>query len=161
MMNHAGFHVHHCLLFARRPADDGFHDLGVFSQSKVQPKHALAGVAIARRDDLKLLLGWSSRCLVSIPTALCADRAAVAETLFLVRPGAAGQLKLHPIAAGGDRVFVNQQWPFLVRHHGIEHAPIEQIGQHDGAAIVLIGGATATPTSVKPPPLFSQTHFAW
>ena len=45
------------------------------------------------------------------------------------------ELELDPVAAGLDRVAVDEQRPALIGHDDVEHAAIAEIGQRDGAAV--------------------------
>src|SRR5439155_17982066 len=51
------------------------------------------------------------------------------------------QLELYPLILRYYRVFVNQEWPFLVGDDDVEHAAIPQVGERDSAAVVSIRDA--------------------
>src|SRR5262249_12573089 len=91
---------------ARRPLDDCFFNLGILAEAEVQAEHALRGIAVAGRHHLLLLLRFSIRPLLPEQMDLRDARAALPPALVVTRTSAAGQFKLHPIAARCDGVAV-------------------------------------------------------
>ena len=110
--------------FPRRPTNHYLLDVRLFPQTEMQAALILRPEAAAPRDLLHLLL--------PIPEQphLCANGAAVADAAF--------QCKGDPLVVRRDGVLVQQQRPFLIGHHHIQHATIPQIGERHGTAIVRV-----------------------
>ena len=129
-----------------RPLNDDFVDLRRLTQAEVQPALPLRSVAVAAGHDLHLLLA------VPEQPHLGADGAAVRRRPF--------QLKLDPVIARRDRVFVNEQRPVLIGDDHVLHAAIPQVGRRDRPAVVLVAGRRRRPPLPRiSPPLLSQTCF--
>src|SRR5438874_989004 len=98
----------HGLRLARRPFDYCFFDLGILTQSEMEPALVLGGVTVAARDLLHLLPA------VPIEPNAGADGAAITLRPF--------ELELYPLILRYCRVFVNQERPFLVGDDDVQHA---------------------------------------
>src|SRR5262245_41513066 len=107
---------------SRRPTNHRLLDVRVLPQTEMQAALILRGESATTRDLLHLLL--------PIPEQpyLCANGAAVANAAF--------QRKRDPLVIRLYGVLVEQQRPFLIANHHVQHATIPQIGERHGTAIV-------------------------
>ena len=108
----------------RRPTNHDLLDVRLFAQTEMQAALILRPKAAATRHLLHLLL--------PIPEQphLRANGAAVADAAF--------QVKSDPLMVRRDGILVQQQRPFLIGDHDIQHATIPEIGERHGTAIVRI-----------------------
>ena len=90
----------------------------------MQPALVLRRVAAAAGNFLQLLLA------VPVQSDLGADRARDCYS----------PLELESIQRSpANRILVDQQRPPLVGHHHVQNAPVPQVDQGDGAAVVGVG----------------------
>src|SRR5205823_2417198 len=125
LMNLANLRRCECLYLPRRPTNHRLLDVRLFPQSEMQAALILRPEAAATRDLLHLLL--------PIPEQphLRANGATVADAAF--------QFKGDPLVVRRDGILVQQQRPFLVDDHDIQHATIPEIGERHSTAIVRVG----------------------
>src|SRR5580700_7380760 len=105
---------------ANRHAIDG----GTLAQTEMQSPVILRAKTAAPRYLLQLLLP------IPEDPHLGADGAAVTGLSF--------QFELYPVIARRNGIPVKHQGSVLIGYYGIQHAPIPEIGQRDGAPIVNI-----------------------
>ena len=108
----------------RRPTNHDLLDVRLLPQTEMHTALILCSEAAAPRHLLHLLL--------PIPEQphLRANGAAVARATF--------QRKSDPSAFRRNGVLVQQQRPFLIGHHHIQHATVPQIGERDSTTIVRV-----------------------
>jgi len=121
------------LLLPGRPADDGFVDLGVFTESEVKPTLILGGVTARRDEFLQLLLA------VPINSDPRADGASIALC--------SREIKADPIRLRRDSIAVEQQRPPLVGRQDVEGSVVIEVGQSDGP--VLLFGIVTRPCFIR------------
>src|SRR5215813_1878411 len=123
-MNLTNLRRYERLYFPRRPTNHHLLDVRLLPQAEMQAALILSPKSAATRHLLHLLL--------PIPEQphLRTDGTAVANTAF--------QVKGHPFVVRRDGVLLQEQRPFLIDNHHIQHATIPKIGKRDSTTIVRV-----------------------
>src|SRR2546426_12457222 len=110
---------------ARRPADHrALHASGA-------PEPEVQSPVVLARESHTAVHGLELAPRAALEGYLRADRAAVRACAY--------ELEGDPVMARYHAVLVDPSRLLLVRDHDVEHPTVEQVDQHHGAAVVLVG----------------------